>query len=37
MNRVTHFEIYTDDPVMQPLYGEIFGWKFEKFRVVLTM
>jgi len=32
MNRVTHFEIYTDDPeVVQPFYKDVFGWKFNKF------
>src|SRR5262249_19647278 len=32
MNRVTHFEIYTDDPVaVQPFYKDVFGWKFQKF------
>jgi uncharacterized protein len=32
MNRVTHFEIYTDDPeAVQPFYRDIFGWKFQKF------
>jgi predicted enzyme related to lactoylglutathione lyase len=32
MNRVTHFEIYTDDPeAVQPFYRDVFGWKFSKF------
>src|SRR5213080_1279476 len=32
MNRVTHFEIYTDDPeAVQPFYQDAFGWKFNKF------
>ncbi|HEY8834429.1 MAG TPA: VOC family protein [Chthoniobacterales bacterium] len=32
MNRVVHFEIYTDDPeAVQPFYGDVFGWKFKKF------
>lgn len=32
MPRVTHFEIYTDNPEsVQPFYREIFGWKFQKF------
>ena len=32
MNRVTHFEIYTDDPeTVQPFYGDVFGWRFQKF------
>src|SRR6266446_5949400 len=32
MNRVTHFEIYTDDPeAVQPFYQDVFGWKFQKF------
>jgi uncharacterized protein len=32
MNRVTHFEIYTDDPeTVQPFYRGVFGWKFQKF------
>ena len=32
MNRVTHFEIYTDDPeAVQPFYGDVFRWTFEKF------
>ena len=32
MNRITHFEIYTDNPEsVQPFYKNIFGWKFQKF------
>ena len=32
MNRVTHFEIYTDAPeAVQPFYQDVFGWKFHKF------
>jgi predicted enzyme related to lactoylglutathione lyase len=32
MNRVVHFEIYTDDPeAVQPFYRNVFGWQFEKF------
>jgi uncharacterized protein len=32
MQRVIHFEIYTDDPeAVQPFYEEVFGWKFQKF------
>lgn len=32
MNRVTHFEIYTDKPEsVQPFYQDVFGWKFRKF------
>jgi len=32
MNRVTHFEIYTDDlEAVQPFYRDVFGWKFQKF------
>jgi len=32
MNRVVHFEIYTDDPeAVQPFYRDVFGWKFKKF------
>jgi uncharacterized protein len=32
MNRVTHFEIYTDDPeTVLPFYQHVFGWKFNKF------
>src|SRR5258705_12879205 len=32
MNRVTHFEIYTNDPqAVQPFYQDVFGWKFNKF------
>jgi predicted enzyme related to lactoylglutathione lyase len=32
MNRVTHFEIYTDDPeAVLPFYQRVFGWKFNKF------
>jgi uncharacterized protein len=32
MNRVTHFEIYTDDPeAVQPFYKQVFGWQFKKF------
>lgn len=32
MNRVVHFEIYTDNPdAVQPFYQDVFGWKFQKF------
>ena len=32
MNRVVHFEIYTDEPeAVQPFYQDVFGWKFKKF------
>lgn len=32
MQRVVHFEIYTDDPeAVQPFYQDVFGWKFKKF------
>src|SRR4030095_10389840 len=32
MNRVTHFEIYTEDPeAVRPVYQDVFGWKFQKF------
>ena len=32
MNRVTHSEIYTDDPrKVRPFYQNVFGWKFQKF------
>src|SRR6266480_449053 len=32
MNRVVHFEIYTDNPAAaQPFYEDVFGWKFKKF------
>ncbi|MGH8100088.1 MAG: VOC family protein [Chthoniobacterales bacterium] len=32
MNRVTHFEIYTENPKsVQPFYQDVFGWKFQKF------
>jgi hypothetical protein len=32
MDRVTHFEIYTDHPeAVQPFYRDVFGWKFQKF------
>src|SRR5213595_1104869 len=32
MNRITHFEIYTDDPeAVRPFYQDVFGWKFQKF------
>jgi predicted enzyme related to lactoylglutathione lyase len=32
MARVNHFEIYTEQPeVVQPFYGEVFGWTFKKF------
>lgn len=32
MNRVTHFEIYTPDPItLQPFYEEVFGWKFHRY------
>jgi hypothetical protein len=32
MNRVTHFEIYTENPdAVRPFYEDVFGWKFQKF------
>lgn len=32
MPRVTHFEIYTDNPeAVQPFYEDVFSWKFNKF------
>jgi predicted enzyme related to lactoylglutathione lyase len=32
MGRVTHFEIYTDQPeAIQPFYRDVFGWSFKKF------
>jgi uncharacterized protein len=32
MNRVVHFEIYTENPAtLQPFYRDVFGWKFQKF------
>ena len=32
MNRVTHFEIYTNDPEsVRPFYQNVFEWKFQKF------
>jgi predicted enzyme related to lactoylglutathione lyase len=32
MNRVIHFEIYTEDPeAVQPFYRDVFGWQFKKF------
>jgi uncharacterized protein len=32
MNRVIHFEIYTDSPeTVRPFYEKLFGWKFNKF------
>src|SRR2546430_13245499 len=32
MNRVTYFEIYTENPeAVQPFYQDVFGWKFQKF------
>jgi predicted enzyme related to lactoylglutathione lyase len=32
MQRVIHFELYTDDPeAVQPFYEDVFGWKFDKF------
>src|SRR6266576_4686564 len=32
MNRVVHFEIYTDNPeAVQPFYEDVFGWQFQKF------
>jgi predicted enzyme related to lactoylglutathione lyase len=32
MPRITHFEIYTDEPeAVQPFYREVLGWKFQKF------
>src|SRR5439155_26322765 len=32
MQRVIHFEIYTEDPeAVQPFYRDVFGWKVKKF------
>ena len=32
MPRVTHFEIYTDDPeAVRPFYQDVFEWKFDEF------
>jgi predicted enzyme related to lactoylglutathione lyase len=32
MQRVVHFEIYTEDPeAVQPFYRDVFGWKFKNF------
>jgi predicted enzyme related to lactoylglutathione lyase len=32
MNRITHFEICTNNPdSVQPFYRDIFRWKFQKF------
>ena len=32
MNRVVHFEIYTDNPeAVRPFYQDVFGWQFQKF------
>src|SRR5437868_14234724 len=32
MQRVVHFEIYTNNPEsVQPFYRDIFGWTFKKF------
>ena len=32
MNRITHFEIYTEDPeAVRPFYQDVFSWKFQKF------
>jgi len=32
MNRVNHFEIYTENPeAVRPFYETVFGWKFSKF------
>jgi predicted enzyme related to lactoylglutathione lyase len=32
MQRVVHFEIYTDDPeTVRPFYEKVCGWKFKKF------
>jgi uncharacterized protein len=31
MNRVIHFEIYTDDPeTVRPFYESVFGWEIQK-------
>lgn len=33
MERVVHFEIYTDDPeTVQPFYEHVFDWKFKEAR-----
>ena len=32
MNRVAHFEIYTNEPdSVRPFYTGVFGWRFQKF------
>lgn len=32
MQRVVHFEIYTENPeAICPFYQDVFGWKFQKF------
>src|SRR5947208_1882055 len=32
MQRVVHFEIYTDNPeAVQPFYKDVFGWSFQRF------
>ncbi len=32
MPRITHFEIYTENPEsVQPFYHNVFGWTFKKF------
>ena len=32
MNRVAHFEIYSNEPEkVRPFYEQVFGWKFQKF------
>ena len=32
MQRVVHFEIYTNDPeAVQPFYRDVFEWEFKKF------
>ena len=32
MQRIVHFEIYTNDPeAVQPFYSDVFGWKFKEF------
>jgi predicted enzyme related to lactoylglutathione lyase len=32
MNRVNHFEIYTENPeAVRPFYESVFDWKFSKF------
>lgn len=38
MNRLVHFEIYTDNPeAVQPFYRDVFGWTFKKRKATVDL